>query len=133
MTEAAHQMASNPLDGIRKPGSVGVAAGPEIAILDESGARLGPGATGEIVIRGENLTPGHENNAEAFVDGCFRTGDQGVIDADGYVALTGRLQEIIIRGGEKISPREVDEALMRHPTLLQVVTLAVPRHKLGAT
>ena len=135
MTEAAHQMASNPLHGVRKPGSVGLAAGPEIAIMDESGKLLGAGETGEIVIRGENVTPGYENNpkanAEAFTHGWFRTGDQGVMDAEGYVTLTGRLKEIINRGGEKISPREVDEALMDHPAVLQVVTFAVPHDKLG--
>jgi len=135
MTEAAHQMASNPLRGVRKPGSVGLAAGPEIAIMDEAGKLLGAGETGEIVIRGENVTPGYENNpkanAEAFTHGWFRTGDQGVMDAEGYVTLTGRLKEIINRGGEKISPREVDEALMDHPAVLQVVTFAVPHDKLG--
>jgi oxalate---CoA ligase len=135
MTEAAHQMACNPLRGVRKPGSVGVAAGPEISIMDEKGRLLGPGSIGEIVIRGDNVTAGYENNhaanAAAFVNGWFRTGDQGVMDADGYVSLTGRLKEIIIRGGEKISPREVDEALMDHPAVLQVVTFAVPHDKLG--
>jgi acyl-CoA synthetase (AMP-forming)/AMP-acid ligase II len=135
MTEASHQMASNPLHGIRKPGSVGIAAGPEVAIMDESGTLLGAGEIGEIVIRGDNVTAGYENNpaanTEAFVNGWFRTGDQGLIDAGGYVSLTGRLKEIINRGGEKISPREVDEALMDHPAVLQVVTFAVPHDKLG--
>ena len=125
MTEAAHQMASNPLNGARKPGSVGLAAGPEIAIMDEAGRLMGRGEIGEVVIRGENVTLGYENhpkaNAEAFVDGWFSTGDQGVIDAEGYLTLTGRLKEIINRGGEKISPREVDEALMDHPAVLQAV------------
>ena len=135
MTEATHQMASNPLNGIRKPGSVGVPAGPEIAIMDEAGRLMGPGETGEVVIRGENVTAAYENNpkanGEAFVDGWFRTGDQGVIDADGYLTLTGRLKEIINRGGEKISPREVDEALMDHPAVLQAVAFAVPHPMLG--
>ena len=135
MTEATHQMASNPLNGVRKPGSVGVAAGPEIAIMDEAGRLLGRGETGEVVIRGENVTAAYENNpkanGEAFVDGWFRTGDQGVIDADGYLTLTGRLKEIINRGGEKISPREVDEALMDHPAVLQAVAFAVPHPMLG--
>ena len=121
MTEAAHQMASNPLAGRRKPGSVGLAAGPEIAIMDEAGHLLPAGATGEIVIRGDNVTAGYENNAkanaEAFTDGWFRTGDQGIMDDDGYLRLTGRLKEIINRGGEKISPREVDEILMDHPAV----------------
>jgi oxalate---CoA ligase len=135
MTEATHQMASNPLNGIRKPGSVGVPAGPEIAIMDEAGRLMGTGETGEVVIRGENVTAAYENNpkanGEAFVNGWFRTGDQGVIDADGYLTLTGRLKEIINRGGEKISPREVDEALMDHPAVLQAVAFAVPHPILG--
>ena len=135
MTEATHQMTSNPLNGIRKPGSVGLAAGPEVAIMDEKGRLLDRGETGEVVIRGENVTAGYEGNpkanGEAFVDGWFRTGDQGVIDADGYLSLTGRLKEIINRGGEKISPREVDEALMDHPAVLQAVTFALPHPKLG--
>jgi acyl-CoA synthetase (AMP-forming)/AMP-acid ligase II len=135
MTEAAHQMASNPLPpGVRKPGTVGPAAGPEVAVMDEAGALLAPGATGEIVIRGENVTPGYENNpranAEAFTSGWFRTGDQGVMDADGYVSITGRLKEIINRGGEKISPREVDEVIMDHPAVQQVVTFGIPHEKL---
>ncbi len=135
MTEASHQMASNPLNGLRKPGSVGVAAGPEIAIMDEAGRLLGAGEIGEVVIRGENVTAAYENNpkanAQAFVNGWFRTGDQGIIDAEGYLTLTGRLKEIINRGGEKISPREVDEALMDHPAVLQAVAFAVPHPMLG--
>ena len=136
MTEATHQMASNPLPpGLRKPGSVGLAAGPEIAIMDESGALLAQGEVGEIVIRGANVTAGYESNAkanaEAFSHGWFRTGDQGVIDNEGYVTLTGRLKEIINRGGEKISPREVDEILMDHPAVAQVVCFGMPHPKLG--
>ena len=135
MTEATHQMASNPLNGIRKPGAVGLAAGPEVAIMDEKGRLLDRGEIGEVVIRGENVTAGYESNpkanGEAFVEGWFRTGDQGVIDADGYLTLTGRLKEIINRGGEKISPREVDEALMNHPSVLQAVAFAVPHPMLG--
>ena len=136
MTEATHQMASNPLPPrVRKPGSVGLAAGPEIAIMDEAAQLLPHGAVGEIVIRGPNVAAGYENNpkanAEAFTDGWFRTGDQGVIDADGYLSLTGRLKEIINRGGEKISPREVDEILMDHPAVAQVVCFGMPHPKLG--
>jgi acyl-CoA synthetase (AMP-forming)/AMP-acid ligase II len=136
MTEAAHQMASSPLPpGKRIPGSVGLAAGPEVAIMSESGQLLPAGEVGEIVIRGENVTPGYENNdkanAEAFTHGWFRTGDQGTMTADGYVTLTGRLKEIINRGGEKISPREVDEVLMDHPAVAQVVTFGMPHDKLG--
>ncbi|MBN9247326.1 MAG: AMP-binding protein [Hyphomicrobium sp.] len=135
MTEAAHQMASNPIGGVRKPGTVGIAAGPEVAIMDPDGNLLATGETGEIVIRGGNVTAGYENNdkanGEAFTNGWFRTGDQGTIDAGGYITITGRLKEIINRGGEKVSPREVDEVLMDHPAVLQVVTFAVPHDKLG--
>ncbi len=135
MTEAAHQMASNPLDGVRKPGAVGVAAGPEIAIMGEDGSLLGANEIGEVVIRGENVTAGYENNekanAEAFRNGWFRTGDQGALDEDGYLRLTGRLKEIINRGGEKVSPREVDEVLMDHAAVAQVVCFAMPHDKLG--
>ena len=136
MTEAAHQMAANPLPPrVRKPGTVGIAAGPEVAIMDESGALLSAGQTGEVVIRGDNVTPGYENNpkanAEAFTNGWFRTGDQGVMDGEGYLTITGRLKEIINRGGEKVSPREVDEVLMDHPAVAQVVTFAIPHDKLG--
>lgn len=135
MTEASHQMASNPLRGARKPGTVGPAAGPEAAIMDEAGNLLSAGETGEIVIRGDNVMAGYESNpkanAEAFTNGWFRTGDQGVMDAEGYIRLTGRLKEIINRGGEKVAPREVDEALMDHPAVLQAVTFAVPHDRLG--
>ena len=96
---------------------------------------LPSGEVGEIVIRGANVTDGYiENpaaNATAFTDGWFRTGDQGVIDGEGYITLTGRLKEIINRGGEKISPREVDEILLDHPAVDQVVTFAMPHDKLG--
>jgi acyl carrier protein len=136
MTEAAHQMASNPLPpSPRKPGTVGLAAGPEIAIMNEAGDLLGRGDLGEIVIRGPNVTSGYENNPaanqSAFSDGWFRTGDQGFIDSEGYVAITGRLKELINRGGEKISPREVDEVLIDHPAIQQAVTFAVPHPQLG--
>ena len=136
MTEAAHQMASNPLPPRqRRPGCVGIAAGPEVAIMAPDGAVLAPGEIGEIVIRGDNVTSGYENNdkanAEAFTDGWFRTGDQGRLDAGGYLTLTGRLKEIINRGGEKISPREVDDVLMTHPAVSQAVVFAVPHAKLG--
>jgi acyl-CoA synthetase (AMP-forming)/AMP-acid ligase II len=136
MTEAAHQMASNPLPPrARKPGSVGVAAGPAIAVLDDEARPLAPGQTGEIAIRGPNVTPGYENNPDAnrqaFTKGWFRTGDQGYLDPEGYLFITGRLKEIINRGGEKISPREVDEVLLDHPAVQQVVTFALPHPKLG--
>jgi acyl-CoA synthetase (AMP-forming)/AMP-acid ligase II len=136
MTEASHQMASNPLPPRpRHAGSVGLAAGPEVAIMDEAGNLLPRGALGEVVIRGRNVMAGYENNPEAnvraFTHGWFRTGDQGVLDEAGYLRLTGRLKEIINRGGEKISPLEVDTVLMDHPAVQQVVTFAMPHPKLG--
>jgi acyl-CoA synthetase (AMP-forming)/AMP-acid ligase II len=136
MTEAAHQMSSNPLPpGRRKPGTVGRAAGPEVCVIDIEGNVLSPGSVGEIAIRGENVMTGYENNpkanAEAFAQTWFRTGDQGVMDEEGYITITGRLKEIINRGGEKISPREVDEVLMDHPCVQQCVTFSVPHDKLG--
>jgi acyl-CoA synthetase (AMP-forming)/AMP-acid ligase II len=136
MTEAAHQMASNPLPPrLRKPGCVGLPAGPEIAVLDEAGDQMEAGTTGEIAIRGENVTPGYhgnpEANAQAFHLGWLRTGDQGFFDADGYLFITGRLKEMINRGGEKLAPREVDEALLAHPMVRQAVAFAVPHPSLG--
>lgn len=136
MTEAAHQMASNPLPPHeRKPGSVGTAAGPEISIMDEAGNLLAAGAKGEIVIRGANVTAGYENNptanTAAFTDGWFRTGDAGYLDASGYLFITGRLKELINRGGEKIAPREIDEVLLNHPAVAQAVTFAMPDDRLG--
>jgi acyl-CoA synthetase (AMP-forming)/AMP-acid ligase II len=136
MTEATHQMTSNPLPpAVRKPGSVGLAAGPEVAIMATGGNLLAAGAEGEIVIRGPNVTAGYEKNPEAnataFAFRWFHTGDQGIMDGDGYVRVTGRLKEIINRGGEKISPLEVDEVLMDHPAIAQVVTFAMPHDKLG--
>jgi len=139
MTEAAHQMTSNPLgDGMQQPGSVGVEAGPLVRIAHQTKNHLIDG-TGEIVISGPNVTPGYESNAKANADNFFetdnrrwfRTGDQGAIDAKGYLRLTGRLKEIINRGGEKISPLEVDGVLMDHPAIAQVVTFALPHPKLG--
>ena len=136
MTEASHQMASNALPpGQRKPGAVGLPAGPKIAIMDEAGHFLPQGTIGEVVIQGPNVTAGYDNNPDAnlkaFADGWFRTGDQGRFDEDGYLFLTGRLKEIINRGGEKISPIEVDTILMDHPAVEQVVTFAIPHPMLG--
>ncbi|TMA10410.1 MAG: AMP-dependent synthetase, partial [Deltaproteobacteria bacterium] len=136
MTEASHQISSNPLPPRpRRPGSVGISAGPEVAIMDEAGKLLSSGKAGEIVIRGANVMSayanGSEANRESFTRGWFRTGDEGYLDADGYLFITGRLKEIINRGGEKISPREVDEVLMQHPAVSQAVTFAVPHSTLG--
>ena len=136
MTEAAHQMTSNPLPPAeRKPGTVGIAAGPEAAVMDASGKLLHPFETGEVVVRGSNIMDGYvdnpEANATAFSEDWFRTGDQGFRDADGYFTITGRLKELINRGGEKISPREIDEALLEHPAVAQAVAFAVPHPKLG--
>ena len=136
MTEAAHQMTSNPLPpGERRRGSVGIAAGPEIAIMDQAGALLPAGSEGEIVIRGANVTSGYLDNpvanAGAFTGGWFRTGDQGRLDAAGYLCLTSRLKEIINRGGEKIAPREIDEVLLSHPAVAQAVAFSAPHATLG--
>ncbi len=136
MTEAAHQMASNPLPPLRrKPGSVGLAAGPQVAVMDAGGRLLDADEIGEVVIQGPNVTAGYrdndEANAAAFTHGWFRTGDQGRLDADGYLWLTGRLKELINRGGEKIAPREVDEALLAHPAVAQAVAFGAPHPTLG--
>jgi acyl-CoA synthetase (AMP-forming)/AMP-acid ligase II len=136
MTEAAHQMASNQLPpGTRKPGSVGVAAGPEIAIMDDEGHIMAQGEIGEVVIRGPNVTHGYLNNPDAnakgFAAGWFRTGDQGMLDTEGFLTITGRLKEIINRGGEKVAPLEVDNVLSDHPAVRQVLTFAMPHAKLG--
>jgi acyl-CoA synthetase (AMP-forming)/AMP-acid ligase II len=136
MTEAAHQMTSNPLPPRpRKPGTVGLPAGPEVVILDPAGRKLPQGEEGEVAIRGPNVTAGYvanpAANAAAFTDGWFRTGDQGRFDPEGYLTITGRLKEMINRGGEKIAPREVDEALLAHPAVAQAVAFALPHDKLG--
>ena len=131
MTEASHQMASNPQPpSARKAGSVGPGTGVKIGIMDEAGNLLPQGERGEVVIQGPNVVPGYENNPEAneksFVKGWFRTGDQGFLDEDGYLTLTGRLKEMINRGGEKIGPREIDEVLLSHPDVAEAVAFGVP-------
>ena len=135
MTEAAHQMCANPLVGERRPGSVGIGAFVEVAILDEAHGELPPGGVGEVAIRGKNVTTGYHNNpaanAVAFTNGWFRTGDFGTLDAQGYLTLTGRLKELINRGGEKISPVEIDEALVSHPGVKEAVTFGIPDEKYG--
>jgi len=137
MTEAAHQMTSNPLPpAARKHGSVGPPAGPEVSIMDAGDELLPHGVTGEVVIRGPNVTTGYQNNPEANAaaftsSGWFRTGDQGYLDDEGYLFLTGRLKEIINRGGETISPFEIDDALLAHPAVAQAVAFAMPDETLG--
>jgi oxalate---CoA ligase len=137
MTEASHQMCSNPLPPAeRKAGSVGCGTGVEVAILDAQGRALPTGQQGEVSIRGANVTHGYHNNPTANADcftaeGYFRTGDQGFLDEKGYLTLTGRLKELINRGGEKISPLEVDAALLEHPAVAEAVCFGVPDAKYG--
>jgi acyl-CoA synthetase (AMP-forming)/AMP-acid ligase II/acyl carrier protein len=136
MTEAAHQIASNPLEpGRRKPGSVGRAVGTEIAIRGHEGAPAPTGSRGEIVIRGENVFRGYERGgagtADGFADGWLRTGDEGYLDAEGFLFIRGRIKELINRGGEKIAPREIDEALAGHPAIAEAAAFAIPHPTLG--
>ena len=136
MTEAAHQMASNPLPpAARLPGSVGRGTDVQISIMDDEGKHLPIGERGEVVIKGPNVVRGYENNPEAnaksFVDGWFRTGDQGTLDEGGYLTLTGRLKEMINRGGEKIAPLEIDEVLLTHPKVAEAVSFGVPHKSWG--
>jgi acyl-CoA synthetase (AMP-forming)/AMP-acid ligase II len=136
MTEASHQMASNPLPPDRRvPGSVGRGTGVDIAILDDGGNELAAGASGEVAVRGPNVIDGYENNPQAnassFTQGWFRTGDLGVLDADGYLRLLSRIKELINRGGEKIAPREIDEVLEAHPAVKEAVSFGVPHPTWG--
>jgi len=136
MSEAAHQMATNPLPpAARKPGSVGRGTDVRISIMDKDGRHLPTGQAGEVVIQGPNVIRGYENNPEAnassFVDGWFRTGDQGVLDEEGYLTLVARIKELINRGGEKISPREIDEVLLSHPNVAEAVCFGVPHPTWG--
>jgi len=136
MTEASHQMTSNPLPPrLVKRGSVGVATHLQVAVIDPSNAELPTGVRGEVAIRGDTVMGAYENNPDAncaaFTDRWFRTGDEGMFDADGYLYLTGRLKEQINRGGEKISPVEIDDVLLRHPAVGEAVTFAVVHEMLG--
>ena len=136
MTEATHQMASNPLPpSIQKPGLVGMPAGPEICIMNDKNEKLSQGEIGEICIKGNNVTNGYENNPEAnkqsFVNDWFRTGDEGFFDEDGYLKISGRLKEIINKGGEKISPLEVDNILMDFPPIDQALCFGYKDKMLG--
>jgi acyl-CoA synthetase (AMP-forming)/AMP-acid ligase II len=136
MTEAAHQMASNPLPpGERRGGSVGRPTGTEIAILDDGWRPLAAGAVGEVCVRGPGVVDAYRANPEAtaasFRDGWFRTGDSGRVSPDGYLSLAGRIKELINRGGEKISPHEVEDALLAHPEVVEAVAFALPDAKYG--
>ena len=135
MTEASHQMTSNPLPpGRHLPGSVGVPAGAEVRIVDQAGRDLPAGQPGEVAVRGPGLTPGYlgdpEANAESFFDGWFRTGDRGLLE-DGYLRLEGRIKELIIRGGENISPGEVEDALKADPAVGDAVCFGIDDDKYG--
>jgi acyl-CoA synthetase (AMP-forming)/AMP-acid ligase II len=136
MTEASHQMCSNPLPpGEQRAGSVGPATGVEAAVLDENWQPVATGEAGEVAVRGRSVIDGYRNNPaaneESFRDGWFRTGDSGTISADGYVTLSGRIKELINRGGEKISPHEVEDALSSHPSVAEAVAYAVPDERYG--
>ena len=136
MTEASHQMTTNPLPpAARRAGTVGVSAGAEVAILDAEWSPLPPGEAGEVAVRGPGVVDGYLNNPQAnaasFRDGWFRTGDLGRLSADGYLTIEGRLKELINRGGEKIAPREIDEALLAHPGVREAVAFGVPDAKWG--
>ncbi len=136
MTEASHQMSSNPLPPRhRKPGSVGVATGIRISLMDERGNHLLAAQRGEVVIQGSSVFREYENDPEAngssFVDGWFRTGDQGYLDENGYLYLSGRIKDLILRGGENIAPREIDEILLQHAAVAEAVTFGVPHPMLG--
>lgn len=137
MTEAAHQMTSNPFPPAkRKPGSVGVGQGVEVKILDQAGKEVPQGAEAEICIRGPNVTKGYINNEKAnkesfTASGFFRTGDQGKKDEDGYIIITGRIKELINKGGEKISPIELDNVLAQYPAVAEAVSFAIPDDMYG--
>jgi acyl-CoA synthetase (AMP-forming)/AMP-acid ligase II len=136
MTEASHQMASNPLPpNSRKFGTVGKATGIRIGVMTDRGELLPAGGKGEVVIQGPSVIRAYENNPEAdaksFMHGWFRTGDEGVLDDEGYLRLTGRIKELINRGGEKIAPREIDEVLLTHPAVSEAVCFGVPHPTWG--
>ncbi len=134
MTEAASQIAANPRDR-RKSGSVGVAAGPDISIMDGDGRVQASGQHGEIVLRGPTITRGYDNDREAtdaaFRDGWLRTGDLGYLDEDGYLFIVGRIKDVINRGGQKVSPLEVEETLLTHPDVVEAGAFGIPHEKLG--
>lgn len=136
MTEAAHQMCSNPLPSAKqKPGSVGLPAGPQLRVIDSQCVEAPTGTIGEVVIKGENVTLGYLNLPEEMQEriegGWFRTGDLGHLDADGYLFLQGRMKEIVNRGGEKVSPAEVDACLLTHDAVSEAASFGVQHPSLG--
>ena len=133
--ESCH-ITNNPVPpGINKPGSVGVPYGNEVAIMDQAGLLLERYEIGEVVVRGSQLTSGYFDNlnanAELFVDDWLRTGDLGKLDKDGYLTLLGRTKEQINRGGESISPLEIEESIRSHPSVIDVAVFAVEHPTLG--
>ena len=136
LTETAGTVSTNPMPPREhKPGSVGLAYGNEIKVIDERGGECKPGTVGEIVIHGDNLLDHYYKNQEAtdagFLDDWFRTGDMGFLDEDGYLFITGRLKELIIRGGENIAPREIDDVLYKHDAILEAATVGVDDEHYG--
>ena len=136
LTEAAHQVASNPLPPRpRRPATVGYGTGVEIAIIDQKGRHLPTNSHGEVIVRGPDVMRGYRNDPEAtaaaFINGWLRTEDMGVLDDDGYLALTGRIKELINRGGEKIAPSEIDDVLLEHPAVAEAAAFGVPDAKYG--
>jgi len=136
MTETAGVITSNPLPpALRIAGSVGVGAGMEVRIVDSANQPMPAGQTGEVVVRGENLMRGYDadpkENERLFSEAGFRTGDLGYLDANGYLFLTGRAKDMINRGGEKVSPHEVDQLLLSHPAVADAASFAVPHPTLG--
>jgi len=137
MTETAAQLLANPLPpGVRKVGSPGQAVGNEVMIADDSQREVERGVEGEVLIRGDNLMSGYLKNQEATAQamtdqGWLRSGDLGRMDEDGYVFITGRLKELIIKGGENIAPREIDEALYSNPAVIEAAAFAVPCEQYG--